>query len=50
MKAPRYTAGVVSIWRKYLDLYQKKKRAGYKVENADRKLLLDLFDRGGQTE
>ena len=50
MKAPRYTAGVVSIWRKYLDLYQKKKRAGYKVEKADRKLLLDLFDRGGQTE
>ncbi len=50
MKAPRYTAGVVSIWRKYLDLYQKKKRAGYKVEKADRKLLLDIFDRGGQTE
>ena len=50
MKAPRYTAGVVSIWRKYLDLYQKKKRAGYKVEKTDRKLLLDLFDRGGQTE
>ena len=24
MKAPRYTAGVVSIWRKYLDLYNEK--------------------------
>ena len=50
MKAPRYTAGVVSIWRKYLDLYNSKKRAGYKVDKKDRKLLLDLFDRGGQTE
>lgn len=50
MKAPRYTAGVVSIWRKYLDLYNSKKRVGYKVDKKDRKLLLDLFDRGGQTE
>lgn len=50
MKAPRYTAGVVSIWRKYLDLYNEKGRAGYSVEKADRKLLLDLFDRGGQTD
>ena len=50
MKAPRYTAGVVSIWRKYLDLYNEKGRAGYRVEKADRKLLLDLFDRGGQTD
>ena len=50
MKAPRYTAGVVSIWRKYLDLYNEKGRAGYKVDKADRKLLLDLFDRGGQTD
>nr|WP_242822762.1 U32 family peptidase [Lachnoanaerobaculum saburreum] len=50
MKSPRYTAGVVGIWRKYLDLYNDKKRTGYKVDKADRKLLLDLFDRGGQTE
>lgn len=50
MKAPRYTAGVVSIWRKYLDLYKERGRAGYKVDKADRKLLLDLFDRGGQTD
>lgn len=50
MKAPRYTAGVVSIWRKYLDLYKRLGRAGYNVDKADRKLLLDLFDRGGQTD
>ena len=50
MKSPRYTAGVVNIWRKYLDIYFQKGREGFKVEKSDRKLLLDLFDRGGQTE
>ena len=50
MKSARYTAGVVSIWRKYVDLYKKKKREGYKVKDIDRRHLLDLFDRGGQTE
>ncbi len=50
MKAPRYTAGVVSIWRKYVDLYQGSGSSAYRVEAADRKKLLDLFDRGGQTE
>lgn len=50
MKSPRYTAGVVSIYRKYTDLYLKNGRDGYKVEDRDRKILLDLFDRGGQTD
>lgn len=50
MKSPRYTAGVVSIYRKYADLYLEKGREGYRVDAADRKKLLDLFDRGGQTE
>ena len=50
MKSPRYTAGVVSVYRKYLDLYQREGRAGYRVDEADRKILLDLFDRGGHTE
>lgn len=50
MKSPRYTAGVVSIYRKYADLYLNKGRSGYKVEDKDRKVLLDLFDRGGQTD
>lgn len=49
MKAPRYTAGVVSIWRKYLDMYLQNGREGYRIEKKDRRLLLDLFDRGGQT-
>ena len=49
MKSPRYTAGVVSIYRKYVDYYLEHGRDGYKVDPADRKMLLDLFDRGGQT-
>ena len=30
MKSPRYTAGVVSIYRKYVDLYLEKGRKGYR--------------------
>ncbi len=50
MKSPRYTAGVVSIYRKYLDLYQNEGRSGYHVEPEDQKRLLELFDRGGHTD
>lgn len=47
MKSPRYTAGVVSMYRKYVDQYLKYGRDGYFVDPADKKMLLDLFDRGG---
>ncbi len=47
MKRPEYTAGVVSIYRKYLDLYAKKGRKGYRVEEEDRRILMDLYNRGG---
>lgn len=50
MKSPRYTAGVVSIYRKYVDRYLQYGRKGYKVDPADKRTLLDLFDRGGFTE
>ena len=50
MKSPRYTAGVVSIYRKYVDRYLERGRKAYRVEEADRKALLELFDRGGFTE
>lgn len=50
MKSPRYTAGVVSVYRKYVDMYLSGGREGYRVDPADRRILLDLFDRGGQTE
>ena len=45
MKQPGYTAGVTSVYRKYLDLYLSGKE--YRVQDADRKYLLDLFSRGG---
>ncbi|MCD8337726.1 MAG: U32 family peptidase [Lachnospiraceae bacterium] len=47
MKQPAYAAGVTSVYRKYLDLYARKGRAGYRVEQEDRQILLELFDRGG---
>ncbi len=50
MKSPRYTAGVVSIYRKYLDMYLLNGREGYKVDPEDKAKLLDLFDRGGHTD
>lgn len=50
MKSPRYTAGVVRMYRKYVDLYLSRGREGYHVDPEDRRQLLDLFDRGGQTD
>ena len=49
MKSPRYTAGVVRIYRKYLDRYLEYGSEVYYVEPEDKKELLDLFDRGGFT-
>ena len=49
-KSPRYTAGVVSIYRKYVDRYLERGRKGYRVDAEDKKMLLELFDRGGFTE
>lgn len=50
MKSPRYTAGVVRIYRKYADQFLREGRGGYRVEEQDRRQLLSLFDRGGQTD
>ena len=50
MKSPRYTAGVTRIYRKYVDKYWRDGQEGYFVEETDRRELLDLFDRGGQTD
>lgn len=46
MKSPLYTAGVVSVYRKYLDLYKENKKE-YQVDKRDLKILSELFDRGG---
>ncbi len=47
MKRPEYVAGVTAMYRKYVDLYQKKGKKGYKVEKEDREILMDLYNRGG---
>ncbi len=46
MKSPEYTAGVVSVYRYYLDLYEDRGREGYRVRPEDRDFLRDLFNRG----
>lgn len=48
MKKKEYVAGVVSIYRKYLDMYLAGKK--YSVDEADIKLLMDLFNRNGFSE
>lgn len=50
MKKPEYTAGVVSVYRKYLDLYEAEGRRGYQVDSGDQQKLWDLFNRKGFTE
>lgn len=53
MKRPEYTAGVVRIYRKYLDLYLKnadkyeKHPEMYRVDKADLQELFDLYNRDG---
>ncbi|MGX8715439.1 MAG: DUF3656 domain-containing U32 family peptidase, partial [Lachnospiraceae bacterium] len=55
MKGPLYTAGVVSLYRKYLDLYTGKGHAywdqhKWKVDPEDLYIVSQLFDRGGYTD
>ncbi|MCI9486180.1 MAG: U32 family peptidase [Lachnospiraceae bacterium] len=47
MKSPRYVAGVVSVYRKYVDLYKKVGGRGWKAASEDKEFLRELFDRGG---
>lgn len=49
MKKTEYIAGVVSIYRKYIDLYLKNK-SGYKVDSRDIDILYNLFNRNGFNE
>lgn len=47
MKKPEYVAAVTSMYRKYTDLWMKNGSEGYKVDDADREILMDLYNRGG---
>lgn len=46
MKSPEYVAAVTSMYRKYVDRYKADPK-GYRVEDSDRKMLLELYNRGG---
>ena len=50
MKRPEYTAGVVRIYRKYLDYYLIHGKKGYKVAEEDYRELQALYNRGGFSE
>ena len=52
MKRTEYAAGVTAIYRKYLDravlfLENNEDLSGWKVEEEDEKILMDLYNRGG---
>lgn len=48
MKSPEYVAAVVSIYRKYMDLYDGQ--GFYSVTEDDRRTLSQIFNRGGFTD
>ncbi len=50
MKKPEYTAGVVSIYRKYLDRILENPGANPVVSEDDERTLLGLFNRKGFTD
>ncbi|MCI8417510.1 MAG: U32 family peptidase [Lachnospiraceae bacterium] len=50
MKRPEYTAGVVQIYRKYMDRYEEQGRERYRVEQEDMEILRALYNRGGFTQ
>lgn len=50
MKKPEYTAGVVSVYRKYLDFYLEHGRTGFSVSDEDKRILKELYNRGGFTK
>lgn len=45
MKKPEYAAGVTAIYRKYIDLYETKGAAAYRVEKEDIGMLQSLYIR-----
>ena len=47
MKSSEYVAGVVSIYRKYIDKYLSGGKDGYTVNERDLTMLSDLYNRGG---
>lgn len=49
MKKPEYVASVVSIYKKYLNLYERG-TSEYKVDRNDVNILKEIYNRGGFTD
>lgn len=47
MKRPEYAAGVVRIYRRYLDYYLENPQKKFQVSSKDLQELLELYSRGG---
>ena len=47
LKSPSYSAGVTSVYRKYIDKYLSDKNAPFVVSEEDRRLLINLYSRAG---
>jgi len=47
MKKPEYVAVVTSMYRKYVDMYFRVGRSGFKVAQDDMDMMLDVYNRGG---
>lgn len=50
MKSPEYTAGVVSVYRRYVDMYLEHGKDGFSVRGKDIQDLMDLYNRGSFTK
>lgn len=50
MKRAEYAAGVVSVYRKYMDYYRMQGKEGYHVSKKDHQKLFDFGNRSGFTE
>lgn len=50
MKRPEYTAGVVSIYRKYIDRYMEYGMDGMRIEKEDLRNLEELFRKRGYSK
>ncbi|MDD2980380.1 MAG: U32 family peptidase [Hespellia sp.] len=47
MKKPEYVAAVTSMYRKYTDLYFEAGRENFHVDENDKRMLMDIYNRGG---
>lgn len=49
MKSPEYVAIVTSIYRKYLDVLEESGENSFRVDEVDKEILMQAFNRGGFT-